>query len=74
MSRVESVAVFKEKLDKMRLSKFWPKMEALGWDTLGNYAFAGNSNPANLGDAAMFQEKIMKKLSDDPQDPKAAPT
>jgi hypothetical protein len=72
-SSLDSVAVFKARLAKMRIGDLFSDLERLGWDTLGSFAFAAgaNMNGSSVDDKA-FNEHVVIPLFGAEPDPRLA--
>ena len=72
-SNLDSVAVFKARLEKMRIGDLFSDLERLGWDTLGSFAFAAGANfNGSSVDDKTFNELVVTPLFGDQPDPRLA--
>ena len=62
-SNLDSVAVFKARLERLKIGSLFGDLERLGWDTLGSFAFAAgaNFNGSSIDDKA-FNDLVVTPL------------
>ena len=68
---LESEVVFVERVTKLGLADIWPKFQARGWKSMGEFAFAANYAPGQADDSVFITE-IVAPLTADPKSAKIA--
>ena len=62
---LDSVAIFRERVDKFGIVDFWLKFEEYGWTTMGSFAFACPVQPGGNPDPEVFQRDVLTPLGAD---------
>jgi hypothetical protein len=65
----KSIAYFKESCIECGVGDLHTKMVALGWTTLGKFAFSSAYVPGTA-DETPFVNRVVKRLGVDPEDPR----
>ena len=69
---IESTALFKKKISQFGLNDYQDKFEALGWNTMADFAFSANFHPGNADEQPFIQEVVIPILGEESHPKKAA--
>ena len=64
MSSLDSVAVFAKRLEELKLGAYFNEFTALGWDSMGSFAFSCAFSPGQADDSSFINEVVVPLLTD----------
>ena len=64
MSSLDSVAVFAKRLEELKLGAYINEFTALGWDSMGSFAFSCAFSPGQADDSSFINEVVVPLLTD----------